>query len=108
VVKHDLEIPLPADTLGSFDLVVSGLAIHHLNYERKKQLIPKYSIYDPNGVFLNLEQVASSTEALHQKLLAFVGLTPTRDDPLNKLLDLETQLAWLRELGFKDVDCFWK
>ncbi len=26
------------------------------------------------------------------------------DDPSNKLLDLETQLRWLRELGFEDVD----
>jgi len=27
---------------------------------------------------------------------------------LLKLLDLETQLSWLRELGLIDVDCHWK
>jgi hypothetical protein len=24
------------------------------------------------------------------------------------LLDMETQLSWLREIGFADVDCHWK
>jgi hypothetical protein len=24
------------------------------------------------------------------------------------LLDVDTQLAWLREIGFVDVDCHWK
>ena len=37
-----------------------------------------------------------------------MGLEPSAEDPSNQLLDLETQLAWLREIGFADVDCLWK
>jgi SAM-dependent methyltransferase len=107
IIKHDLSFPLPE--LGSFDLIISGLAIHHLKHIRKKQLYQEvYSLLESKGIFFNLDQVASSTKALHQKFLAFVGLTPDTDDHGNLLLDVETQLRWLREIGFYDVDCYWK
>lgn len=109
VVKHDLNVPLPAAQLGSFDLIISGLAIHHVTHERKKQLYQEiFHLLNHNGVFCNLEHVASPTESLHRKFLTAVGLTPETDDPSNKLLDVETQLQWLREIGFHDVDCLWK
>jgi tRNA (cmo5U34)-methyltransferase len=109
VVKHDLAVPLPEGRWESFDLVISGLAIHHLVHERKKELYREiFGLLKSGGVFLNLEHVSSSTEALHQKFLVAVGLTTETDDPSNKLLDVETQLRWLRQIGFDDVDCFWK
>jgi tRNA (cmo5U34)-methyltransferase len=109
VVKHDLAFPLPAAQLGSFDLIISGLAIHHVTHKRKKQLYQEiFNLLNHNGVFCNLEHVASPTESLHRKFLTAVGLTPVTDDPSNKLLDVETQLRWLREIGFEDVDCMWK
>jgi SAM-dependent methyltransferase len=109
ILKHDLNNPIPKDIGEPFDLVISGLAIHHVDHPRKKQLYTEiYDILTPKGLFLNLDNVAMSTEALHQKFLAAVGMTPQEDDPANKLLDVHTQLQWLRQIGFKDVDCLFK
>jgi tRNA (cmo5U34)-methyltransferase len=107
VMAHDLDQPLPP--LGGFDAIVSSFAIHHLAHERKRALYAEiYALLAPGGVFCNLEHVASPTERLHRQFLAALSTRPEEEDPSNKLLDLETQLNWLREIGFEDVDCHWK
>lgn len=107
VVAHDLRQPLP--DLGDFDAIVSSFAIHHLENDRKRSLYGE--IYDrlrPGGIFCNLEHVASPTPRLHRQFLAAIGYRPEEEDPENRLLDVETQLGWLRAIGFIDVDCHWK
>jgi SAM-dependent methyltransferase len=109
IVKHDFSLSLPAKKLGCFDVIVSSLSIHHLTHPRKNQLYTEiFNLLNPKGVFCNLEHVSSSTENLHTKFLAAISWTPESEDPSNKLLDVETQLRWLREIGFIDVDCAWK
>jgi SAM-dependent methyltransferase len=107
VVEHNLNAPLP--DLGTFDVVVSAFAIHHCPHERKRELYAEvFAALEPGGTFANLEHVASPTEHLHNEFLELIGTKLGDDDPSNKLLDVETQLRWLREIGFVDVECFWK
>lgn len=107
LVRHDLAEPLPA--LGRFDAVVSSMAIHHLDHERKRSLYGEvFELLEPGGVFANFEHVASPTHRLHLAFFAAIGEPLEHEDPSDRLLDVQTQLAWLRELGFADVDCYWK
>ena len=107
IVEHDLDARLPA--LGPFDAVVSSFAIHHVDDDRKRTLYEEvFGLLRPGGVFCNLEHVASPTPGLHAWFLTALDVPPGGEDPSNRLLDVETQLGWLRALRFEDVDCHWK
>ncbi|HET6176310.1 MAG TPA: class I SAM-dependent methyltransferase [Candidatus Sulfotelmatobacter sp.] len=107
VAEHNLDSPLPG--IGKFDAVISSFAIHHVVHERKRSLYAEiFDLLNPGGVFCNLEHVASPTPRLHEEFLRRIGFTVETEDPSNKLLDVETQLQWLSEIGFADVDCPWK
>jgi len=107
ILTHNLDKPLP--DLGVFDVVLSSFAIHHVVHERKRSLYGEvFNMLATGGVFCNLEHVSSPTPRLHLEFLQSLDVVPENDDPSNKLLDLEIQLHWLREIGFTDVDCHWK
>lgn len=134
VLNADFASPKWVDSVSSylpFDIVISGFAIHHQPDERKKELYGEiYKLLCPGGVFLNLEHVRSSTpevetlfeefytEHLHSQQLKsdpdakketaaeIYRNRPDKDE--DKLTSVETQCEWLREIGFNDVDCFFK
>jgi tRNA (cmo5U34)-methyltransferase len=107
LIRHDLVEPLP--DLGRFDVVISSFAIHHLEHDRKRSLYGEvFDLLEPDGVFANFEHVASATQRLHLAFFAAIGEPIEDEDPSDRLLDVQTQLEWLRALGFDDVDCYWK
>ena len=94
---------------GRYDVAVLRALIQVLDREQAFRAIRHVaSALEPGGVFCNLEHVASPTPRVHERFLEAMGIGPEDEDPSNKLLDVETQLGWLRELGFVDVDCQWK
>lgn len=114
----------------SVDLVVSGYAIHHLEDSRKLTLFQEiFAGLGGGGCFLNIEHVASTSPRwakMHDRLMidslvdyrgAVEGVDPDRvqadylsraDQHDNILVRLEDQLAWLRRVGFEEVDCYFK
>jgi tRNA (cmo5U34)-methyltransferase len=85
-----LEDPLPK---GPFDLVVSCLAIHHLEGEGKRDLFRRIAaVLRPGGRFVLADVVVPE-----RKEDAITPTTPDFDRPD----PLDVQLEWLREAGFE-------
>lgn len=104
--RHDLARPLP-QLEGPVDAVVSALAIHHLEHERKRALFGEiHSLLGAGGVFVNLDLVVSSTPQEHERFRRKIGRP--QDDPADRLADLCEQLDWVRKAGFREVDCHFK
>jgi tRNA (cmo5U34)-methyltransferase len=97
----------PLTPLGRFDVVVAGFSIHHLDDQRKKCLFSEVARQlNPDGLFANLEVVASATPELHRQFLDLIGRA--EDDPEDRLANVEDQLRWMREAGLTQVDCLWR
>jgi tRNA (cmo5U34)-methyltransferase len=131
-VEADLSSPAWRKVVpGDFDGVVSAFAIHHLPHERKRGLYAEiHALLAPCGVFLNLEHVASQTlwgeglfnDAMTEHLylqrrergddVTLEGVRreylERQDRAANILALVEEQCRWLRDIGFREVDCFWK
>jgi tRNA (cmo5U34)-methyltransferase len=113
------------------DLVVSGYSIHHQPDSSKRRLYGEIlEILHPGGMFVNMEHVASPTQrlaelwdrirvdslyeqALQRKLNKTRAVVEKEyferpDREANLFSPVESQCQWLREIGYVDVDCFFK
>jgi tRNA (cmo5U34)-methyltransferase len=110
--------PLPAHS----DAIVSSLSIHHLEDDRKRALLPHvFAALTPGGLFINADHIAGPSPELEEmyqlRWLADVralGATEQQiaDSLFRQQEDRRTpvaaQLAWLRDAGFNNVDCWYK
>lgn len=104
---RDGDLAAPLDGLSDVDAVVSGLAIHHLEDDRKRSLFGEVRrTLRPGGVFADLDVVASATDRRHREFLA--AIDRPADDPEDRLAAVDDQLEWLRDAGFVEVDCLWR
>lgn len=110
------------EPIGTWNAVVSGLAIHHLPDEEKRSLYARvFEWLEPGGVFVNVEQVLGPTSELEeryervwQEQVISNGGTPEMIErtktrmAFDQCAPMETQLAWLRASGYGEVDCTFK
>jgi SAM-dependent methyltransferase len=105
VREHDLVDPITE--LGSYDVIVSGFAIHHLEHARKQELFAEAArMLRPAGLFANLEVVQCASEPLQRRFYDAIGRPD--GDPEDRLAPIEPQLAWMRGAGLRNVDCIWR
>ena len=114
-----------------FDLAVSGYAIHHLDDVQKKRIFADVLyLLRPGGLFVNLEHVASMSqlgrELFDDRFIDSLFKHALQRDPAvrrsdlaaafhsredqhdNYLASVESQCSWMSEVGFIDVDCYFK
>ncbi|HEY4428165.1 MAG TPA: methyltransferase domain-containing protein [Solirubrobacteraceae bacterium] len=130
VVRGDLRQPTWAAELpdGGFDAAISGLAIHHLPPERKRELFAEVNeLLEPGALFVNMDFVAIDgplrglfDEEMVSNALALEresGGARNHDEISHELLaddsddqpdTAEDQLRWLREAGFASVELYFK
>jgi tRNA (cmo5U34)-methyltransferase len=108
-------------TENTYDVIISGLSIHHLPHADKQALFTRvYDLLEPGGEFVNADLVrgvdehierfmqrrlnAFLKEGLDDKGLAHFHGTQVIDDPAT----LSDQLTWLQKAGFSSVDCVYR
>jgi tRNA (cmo5U34)-methyltransferase len=105
-----------------FDIIVSALSIHHLTDSEKKVLYKNaFESLRDGGLFINADQILGNTAFIDsmykmdwKRKVEASGLA--KEDilsayertKLDKMSTLESQISWLQEVGFSDVDCVYK
>jgi tRNA (cmo5U34)-methyltransferase len=118
-----IELDFSKDPIqGKYDLIISGLAIHHLEDAEKAKLYKSiFQALNEGGMFINADQVAGKNQLFDslyryywRETVSASGLDREaliqafERTKLDKLAPLETQLKMLEKAGFSEVDCIYK
>jgi tRNA (cmo5U34)-methyltransferase len=108
---------------GQFDLVMSNLAIHHIEAPYKRALIENvYQWLKPGGFFVQSDEIKSNSERLLKRDLAIwldyvreQGATPEEAASLydhfatiDKPSTLQEHIRWFEGAGFEPVEVLWR
>jgi len=107
---------------GKYDLIISALAIHHLEDEQKAKLYGYvFNALNDGGVFINADQVEGRTtwfddyyksnwkEAVINSELDQQAIDKAFERiKLDKFAKLQPQLQMLEDTGFTEADCIYK
>ena len=116
---------------GPFDAIVSGYSIHHQPDARKPEVYAEiFSLLRPGGWFINIEHVSSAAQlnadlferhytSARYAIEKHNGGTRTLqeieqeyttrpDKAANILAPVELQCDWLREIGYEEVDSYFR
>lgn len=110
-----------------FDFIYSSLAIHHLPYNEKLKLYTYiYSMLKPGGCFIHYDVVIFQSgkienwymefwrqwikkHPLKQRSEKLIGIPDQYKENKDNIPDtLSAQLQALKDIGFKDVDCYFQ
>jgi len=107
----------------SFDLIISSIAIHHLEDSNKQLLFNKlYSFTKPNGIFTYVDQCKGKTDEIYAKHMAAwkreaFKLGSTQENWETWMDHQERhdyhappkdQIQWMENAGFNNIDVLWK
>jgi len=129
-IRASFQDLLEKDVLAErYAFIVSSMAIHHLTLREKTMLFKKiHALLEDGGYFVNIDVVLPPTEALDQWYMKLwqewmedmksnLGVEDGPSENIikrykdlgeNKPDTLESQLKVLKEIGFSEVDCFYK
>lgn len=105
-----------------YDLVISSLAIHHLEIDDQEKLYNKiFNWLKKDGIFVNAEMIAGENEFsnnIYEEWIIKKAKDNGLDDEaklaaierlkLDKKVPISAHLKWLENAGFSNVDCLYK
>lgn len=106
----------------NYDIIISSLSIHHLSDEEKQLLYKKiYDYLNEGGVFINADEVRGLTDKTEEMYKCYENEHLLRQDisqedkneilerrKLDKPSTLLDTLDFYEQIGFKNVDIFYK